>query len=73
MNILVIFDQGFDRVGSQLERDLVPQYHIHMDDICFDVNELVVEESLYQRVRVFAQFGVWSFWKHDRGEGPYCG
>jgi len=73
MNILVVFDQGFDRVGRQLECDLVPQYHIHVDDICFDVNELVVEESLHQRVRVFAQFGFWSFWKHDRGEGPYCG
>jgi hypothetical protein len=36
------------------------------------VNKLVVEEGLYQRVRVLAQFGIGSFGKHDGGEGPYC-
>lgn len=47
MNILVVLDQRLDGVGRQLECNLVPQYHIHMDNICFDVNELVVKERLY--------------------------
>ena len=73
MDVSVVLDQGFDRVGRKLECDLVPQYHIHMDDICFDMKELVVEESFYKRVRIFAQFGLGSFREHDGGECPYCG
>ena len=47
MNILVVLDQRLDRVGRQLESNLVPQYHVHVNNLCFDMNELVVEESLY--------------------------
>ena len=56
MDIFVILDQGFYRVWRELECNLIPEYHIDMDDICFDMQELVVEQGFYQRVLILAQF-----------------
>jgi len=53
MNILVVFDQSFYRFRRELECDLVPEHHIDMDDISFDVKELIVEQGLDQRILIF--------------------
>lgn len=71
MDVLVILDQGFYRIWRELECDLIPEYHVDMDDICFDVKELIVEQGFNQRVLILAQFRVRSFCDHEGGEGPY--
>lgn len=71
MYVFVILDQGFYRVWCKLECDLVPEYHVDMDDICFDVKELIVEQCFNQRVLILAQFRVRRFCNHDGGKSPY--
>jgi len=46
VNILVVLDQGFYRVGRQLKRNLIPQNQVDMYNICLYMDELVVEERL---------------------------
>lgn len=43
----MIVGEGLDGLRRQLESDLVLRHHVDMHDVSLDVNQLVVEESLY--------------------------
>lgn len=50
VNVLVVFYEGLYGIRGEFEGDLIPQYHIHVDDVGLDMDELVVEERLHQGI-----------------------
>lgn len=70
MHIFMIFNERLDGLWGQLEGDLVLGDHVDVDDVCFDIQDLVVEQRLHERVGVFAEFGVWRLGEHDGTQGP---
>ena len=71
MDLLVVLDERLDRFWRKLEGDLVSQDHVDVDDVCLDVDELIVEQCLDERIRVLLQVGIRCLLKHDRRQGPY--
>ena len=71
VDVFVVFDEGVDRFRGQLEGHFVLRDHVDVDDVGFDVHQLVVEEGFDQRVVVFAEFRIGRFGQHDRTERPY--
>ena len=71
MDVFVVLDQGVDGFGCELKGDLVLQHHIDMDHIRFDMDDLVVEQGLDQRVGVLAEVDLGCFGQHNGAEGPY--
>lgn len=55
MNVFVVFYQGLDGFGGQLEGDFILRDHVDVDDVCFDREDLVVEQSFDQRVVVLSE------------------
>lgn len=70
VDILVKLDEGFNGVLAELESNLIAQNHVHMDHICLDMYELVVEERLDQGIRVLLHFGLGRLGQHQRCQGP---
>ena len=70
VDVFVVFDEGVDRLGRELEGHFVLRDHVDVHDVGFDVYQLVVEERFDQRVFVFPQFRVGRFGQHDRTERP---
>lgn len=54
MNVLVVFDEGLNGIRSQLEGNLVPQHHVDVHNVRFNVEELVVEETFDQWVLILS-------------------
>lgn len=67
VNLLVVVDESLDCVSGELVSDLVAQDHVDMDNVCFEVDELVAKEVLVGiRGHIcFRQLG-----QHQGGEGP---
>ncbi len=59
VNLLMVLDQGFDGLGRKLERDLVAEDQVDMDDVCINMQQLIVENGLDQWVRVLPQIRIW--------------
>lgn len=57
IDILVIVDQFLDGVLRELEGDLMGEYKVDMDDMGLDVEELISEEGIDDRVFVLLDFG----------------
>lgn len=70
MHFFMIFDQRLDGLWGQLECDLVLGDHVDVDDVCFDVQDLIVEQCLDEWVGIFAKFRVWRLGEHDRAQSP---
>lgn len=70
MDILVVLDERLDRVGGELEGDLVPQNHIDVDDVSLKVDELVVGDGLNQGVGILLELVFGSLGKHERSQDP---
>ena len=70
VDILVVLDERLDRVGGELEGDLVPQDHIDVDDVSLQVDELIVGDGLNQRVGILLELVFGSLGKHERGQDP---
>jgi len=50
VNVLVVFYEGLDGIWGELEGDLISQDHIHVNNVSLDMDELIVEEGLHQRI-----------------------
>lgn len=70
VDILVVLDERLDRVGSELEGDLVPQDHINVNNVSLQVDELVVGDGLNQRVGILLELVFRSLGEHERGQDP---
>ena len=70
VDVFMVLDKGFDCVGCKLVGDLISKYHVNMNDVSLQVYQLVVENSLDQRVGIFPKLGFRSLWEHKRGQCP---
>jgi hypothetical protein len=70
VDVLVVVDQSVDGLLGQLEDDLVLRDHVDVDDVGVNVDELVVEHGLDERVRVAHQLRVGLAREHYGAQGP---
>ena len=67
VNLLVVLDESINGVGSQLVSNLVAQNHVNMDDVSFNVNQLMVEGVLHG---VLGHVSLGDLGEHDGGQSP---
>lgn len=70
VDVLVVLNQGLDGVRRQLVSNLVSQYHVDVHNVGLEVDELVVEDGLNQRVGVFPELRLGGLGQHQRSQGP---
>jgi len=67
VHILVVLDQGLDRLWCELVGDFVAQDHIDVNDIGLEMNHLVVIKGFAQRVFILDQLRVGRLGQQQRG------
>ena len=70
VDVLVVLGKRLDGLGGELECNLMLRHHVDVHDVGLDVDDLVVEDGLDERVGVLAQFRIGSFGDHDGAQGP---
>lgn len=65
MYLLVVLDQTVYCVLCKLVCDLVPQNHVHVNDVGLNMDELIVEEGFHQRIAILAQFRLGRLGEHQ--------
>lgn len=70
MHFFMVFHQRLDGLWRQLEGDLVLGDHVDMNDVCFDIQDLIIEQSLDERVGIFAKFRIRCLGEHERTQRP---
>jgi hypothetical protein len=53
VDVLVVLYEGLYGIRGEFESNLISQYHIHVNNVSLDMDELVIEKCLHQRIWIF--------------------